>query len=213
MTLDIESALRGAAASRASDEAAARFLRTAEDEGLVDVAYARVDSPLGPLLTAGTDRGLVRISYLDFREEDGTLQQLADDVSPRILEAPARLDPVRRELDEYFAGRRNEFDIDIDWSPMGEFQRRILEATYAIPFGGHLSYGEVAERAGKPRAFRAAGTALGRNPIPIVIPCHRVWAAGGKLGGYTGGLDRKRLLLELEGALQPELGSSPGQPG
>ena len=210
MTLDIENALRGAAASRSSDGAAARFLTKAENEGLVDVAYARVDSPLGPLLTAGTDRGLVRISYLEFREEDQTLQQLADDVSPRLLEAPARLDPVRRELDEYFAGRRNRFDIDIDWSPMGEFQRHILEATAAIPFGGHLSYGEVAERAGKPRAFRAAGTALGRNPIPIVIPCHRVWAAGGKLGGYTGGLDRKRLLLELEGALQPELGSSPG---
>ena len=205
MSDEIEAALRGA--PRASDDAAARFLRHAEAEGLVDVAYTRVDSPLGPLLAAGTDRGLVRLSYLEFRGEDETLQQLADDVSPRVLEAPERLDPIRRELDEYFDGRRNAFDIDIDWSPMGEFQRRILEATAAIPFGGHLSYGEVAERAGKPRAFRAAGTALGRNPIPIVIPCHRVWAAGGQLGGYTGGVDRKRVLLELEGALQPELGS------
>jgi methylated-DNA-[protein]-cysteine S-methyltransferase len=206
MTLDIKRALREP--PRSSDTAAARFLRAAEDEGLVDVAYARVDSPLGPLLAAGTDRGLVRLSYLEFRDEGATLQQLAEDVSPRVLEAPARLDGIRRELDEYFEGRRDSFDIDIDWSPMGEFQRRILEATAAIPFGGHLSYGQVAERAGKPRAFRAAGTALGRNPIPIVIPCHRVWAAGGKLGGYTGGLERKRLLLELEGALQPELGSS-----
>ena len=90
---------------------------------------------------------------------------------------------------------------------MADFQRRVLSATAAIPFGGHASYGEVAERAGNPRAFRAAGTALGKNPIPIVIPCHRVWAAGGKLGGYTGGLERKRALLELEGALQPELGA------
>ena len=206
MTIDIERALRGGG-PRASDGAAARFLETAGAEGLVDVAYARVDSPLGPLLAAGTARGLVRLSYLEFRDEAETLQQLADDVSPRVLEAPARLDPVRRELDEYFDGRRDSFDVDIDWSPMGEFQRRILAATAAIPFGGHLSYGQVAERAGEPRAFRAAGTALGRNPIPIVIPCHRVWAAGGTLGGYTGGIERKRVLLELEGALQPELGA------
>jgi len=208
MNLDIEKALRGAAptARGASDDVAARFLRRASDEGLLDVAYAHVDSPLGPLLAATTERGLVRLSYLGFRDEDETLQKLADDVSPRVLEAPARLDPVRRELDEYFEGKRSEFDVAIDWSPMKDFQRRILEATAAIPFGGHASYGEVAERAGNPRAFRAAGTALGRNPIPIIIPCHRVWAAGGKLGGYTGGLERKRTLLELEGALQPELG-------
>lgn len=204
MTVDIEKVLR--LEPRSSDVAADRFLRRAADEGLVDVAYTRVDSPLGPLLAAGTERGLVRLSYLELRDEAAMLQRLADDVSPRMLEAPARLDPVRRELDEYFQGRRSRFDVPIDWSPMGDFQRRILKATAAIPFGGHLSYGEVAERAGNPRAFRAAGTALGRNPIPIVIPCHRVWAAGGKLGGYTGGLERKRLLLELEGALQPELG-------
>jgi methylated-DNA-[protein]-cysteine S-methyltransferase len=207
MNLDIEKALRGATPARgASDEAATRFLRRASDEGLVDVAYARVDSPLGPLLAASTDRGLVRLSYLGFRDEGDTLQALASDVSPRVLEAPARLDGVRRELDEYFERRRSSFDLAIDWSPLGDFQRRILEATVAIPFGQHASYGQVAERAGNPRAFRAAGTALGRNPIPIIIPCHRVWAAGGKLGGYTGGLERKRALLELEGALQPELG-------
>jgi methylated-DNA-[protein]-cysteine S-methyltransferase len=207
MNLDIEKALRGTTPVHgASDEAAERFLRRASDEGLVDVAYARVDSPLGPLLAATTEQGLVRLSYLSFRDEDATLQALAADVSPRVLEAPARLDGVRRELDEYFESRRSTFDLAIDWSPMGDFQRRILKATAAIPFGQHASYGQVAERAGNPRAFRAAGTALGRNPIPIVIPCHRVWAAGGKLGGYTGGLERKRALLELEGALQPELG-------
>ena len=186
---------------RSSDPAAARFAARAASEGLIDVAYTRVDSPLGPLLAAATDHGLVRLSYLGFREEDDVLQRLADDVSPRVLEAPARLDGVRRELDEYFDGRRSTFDLAVDWSPMADFQRRVLKATAAIPFGGHASYGEVAERAGNPRAYRAAGTALGRNPIPIVIPCHRVWAAGGKLGGYTGGLERKRALLELEGAL------------
>ena len=209
MSDGIEQALRAAAAPRprSSDDAATRFAARAAAEGLVDVAYAHVESPLGTLLAASTDQGLVRLSYLGFRDEGEELQRLADDVSPRVLEAPGRLDAVRRELDEYFDGRRSAFDLRVDWSPMGDFQRRILQATAAIPFGGHASYGQVAERAGNPRAFRAAGTALGRNPIPIVIPCHRVWAAGGKLGGYTGGLHRKRALLELEGALQPELGS------
>ena len=206
MTHDIETLLRDAGRAPSSDAAAAQFARRAEAEGLVDVAYTHVDSPLGPLLAAATDRGLVSLSYLGFREEDDVLARIAAKVSPRVLEAPARLDPVRRELDEYFEGRRHAFDLAVDWSPMGDFQRRVLRATAAIPFGSHASYGEVAERAGNPRAFRAAGTALGKNPIPIVIPCHRVWAAGGKLGGYTGGLERKRALLELEGALQPELG-------
>lgn len=208
MSSGIERALRAAAQSQQpSDGAAARFAARAAAEGLIDVAYAHVDSPLGPLLAASTERGLVRLSYLGFRDEDDVLQKLADDVSPRVVKAPAQLDVVRRELDEYFEGRRSTFDLRVDWSPMADFQRRVLKATAAIPFGGHASYGEVAERAGNPRAYRAVGTALGRNPIPIVIPCHRVWAAGGKLGGYTGGLERKRALLELEGALQPELGS------
>jgi methylated-DNA-[protein]-cysteine S-methyltransferase len=206
MTHDIETLLRDARRPPSSDAAAARFAARAESEGLVDVAYTHVDSPLGPLLAAATDRGLVSLSYLGFREEDVVLERIAAKVSPRVLESPARLDPVRRELDEYFSGKRRSFGLAIDWSPMADFQKRVLSATAAIPFGGHASYGEVAERAGNPRAFRAAGTALGKNPIPIVIPCHRVWAAGGKLGGYTGGLERKRALLELEGALQPELG-------
>ena len=206
MTHDIETLLRDATRAPSSDAAAERFVRRAEDERLVDVAYAHVDSPLGPLLAAATERGLVNLSYLGFREEDDVLERIAARVSPRVLEAPARLDPVRRELDEYFEGERRTFDLAVDWSPMADFQQRVLRATAAIPFGGHASYGEVADRAGNPRAFRAAGTALGKNPIPIVIPCHRVWAAGGKLGGYTGGLERKRALLELEGALQPELG-------
>jgi methylated-DNA-[protein]-cysteine S-methyltransferase len=209
MNDDIESQLRAAAALNgrpSSTRAASGFVRRALNENLVDVAYATVGSPLGDLLTATTERGLVTISYLGFRDEDDVLQRLADKVSPRVVEAPARLDPVRRELDEYFEGHRREFDVALDLSLLTQFQGRILSATTRIPYGGHLSYTEVATEAGNPRASRAAGNALGSNPIPIVIPCHRVWAAQGKLGGYTGGIDRKRHLLELEGALQPELG-------
>ncbi|MEA2479223.1 MAG: methylated-DNA-[protein]-cysteine S-methyltransferase [Thermoleophilaceae bacterium] len=209
MTSDIETRLRAAAARNGrppSDAAAERFASRALSEGLVDVAYAHIDSPVGDLLAAVTPRGLVTLSYLGFRNEDAVLGRLADRVSPRVLEAPARLDGVRRELDEYFEGRRREFGVAVDLALVTEFQGRILRATAAIPYGRHLSYTEVAAQAGSPRASRAAGNALGANPIPIVIPCHRVWAAGGRLGGYTGGLDRKRLLLELEGALQPELG-------
>jgi methylated-DNA-[protein]-cysteine S-methyltransferase len=208
MTDDIEQELRAAAARNgriSSDRAAAGFVRRAMDEGLVDVAYAKVDSPVGELLAATTERGLVKITFLGFRDEDAVLSRLADELSPRVLEAPARLDPVRRELDEYFEGHRQTFDTPIDWALVGDFQGRILRATAAIPFGRHASYAEVAIKAGNPRAFRAAGNALGKNPIPIVIPCHRVWASGGKLGGYTGGVERKRVLLELEGSLQSEL--------
>jgi methylated-DNA-[protein]-cysteine S-methyltransferase len=209
MTTDIESELRAAAARNGRppvSRAAGGFVRRALDEGLVDIAYAHVDSPLGTLLAATTARGLVTVSYMGFRSEDETLQRLADKVSPRVMEAPARLDGVRRELDEYFDGKRRDFDVPLDLSLVTGFQGKILSATTRIPYGGHLSYKEVATEAGNPAASRAAGNALGANPIPIVIPCHRVWAAQGKLGGYTGGLDRKRHLLELEGSLQPELG-------
>jgi methylated-DNA-[protein]-cysteine S-methyltransferase len=142
--------------------------------GMLDVAYATTDSPLGPLLLAGTDRGLVRLAYLDFSERDAVLQALADRVSPRMLESPGRLDGPRRELEDYFDGRRREFDVPLDWRLMTDFTRRILTATAAIPFGSVSTYGAVAREAGSPRGSRAAGNALGSNPIPIVIPCHRV---------------------------------------
>jgi methylated-DNA-[protein]-cysteine S-methyltransferase len=122
-------------------------------------------------------------------------------VSPRILEAPARLDPVRRELDEYFEGRRTRFELPIDWTLVDGFGRRVLEATAAIPFGGTSTYAQVATLAGSPRGSRAAGNALGANPLPIVVPCHRVLRTGGGLGGYTGGLGRKETLLRIEGVL------------
>jgi methylated-DNA-[protein]-cysteine S-methyltransferase len=163
----------------------------------VDVAYATVDSPLGPLLAAGTERGLLMLAYLDGGIEP-RLERLAREVSPRVLEAPARLDPARRELDEYFSGRRREFAIPLDWSLVRGFARQVLRSTAAIPFGEFRSYGEVSAAAGSPRASRATGNALGSNPIPIVIPCHRVLRSGGKIGGYTGGLERKRYLLALE---------------
>jgi methylated-DNA-[protein]-cysteine S-methyltransferase len=129
------------------------------------------------------------------------LQQIAEKVSPRMLEVPARLDPVRRELDEYFEGRRQEFETPIDWSYLAGFTREVLRATAAIGFGEVSTYAGVAEAAGSPRAVRAAGNALGANPMPVVVPCHRVLRTGGALGGYTGGLERKEFLLRLEGML------------
>ena len=172
----------------------------AEDAGLLDVAYARYEAPVGELLLAATPRGLVRVSF-DVEDPETTLARLASDLSPRILERPARLDEARRELDEYFAGRRRKFDLDLDWRLAGGFRRRVLRATARIPFGATATYGNVAAAAGSPRAHRAAGTALGANPLPIVVPCHRVLRAGGRLGGYGGGLEMKETLLRLEGAL------------
>ena len=172
--------------------------------GMLDVAYATTDSPLGPLLLASTDQGLVRVAYLDFADRDEVLQSLADRVSPRMLEAPGRLDEPRRELDDYFDGRRQEFDLPLDRRLMSDFTQRVLSATATIPYGSVSTYGAVAREAGSPRGSRAAGNALGSNPMPIVIPCHRVLHADGGIGGYTGGLERKRTLLELE-SRQPRL--------
>jgi methylated-DNA-[protein]-cysteine S-methyltransferase len=175
--------------------------RRASDAGLIDVAYGTYDSPLGPLTVVVTPRGLVRLSYPG--EGIGAqLDELAERVSPRILEVPERTDPVRRQLDEYFAGGRRAFEVPIDWRLVRGFTGDVLRATARIPFGSVSSYREVATDAGSPNAYRAAGNALGSNPIPIVVPCHRVLHAGGGLGGYTGGLDRKRFLLRLEGVLE-----------
>jgi methylated-DNA-[protein]-cysteine S-methyltransferase len=209
MTQKIEQLLRlGAPEVRdAGDAAAAAARRLSEHtaaEGLADISYAPVESPFGTLHAAVTRRGLVRVAFPE-ESIDSVLQRLAHELSPRIVESPTSLDPVRRELDEYFAGRRRKFELALDWALIAPFGRRVLRKTAAIPYGGHLSYGEVAAEAGSPRGARAAGNALGSNPIPIVIPCHRVLRSGGALGGYGGGLDRKRFLLELEGALTPRL--------
>jgi methylated-DNA-[protein]-cysteine S-methyltransferase len=167
--------------------------------GLLDVAYATVETPVGIVLLASTSRGLVRLAYLDDGREDPVLEQLASRISPRVLAAPGRLDEPRRELEEYFEGRRQRFDLDLDWSLTRGFTRRVLQATAQIPFGAVSSYQRVAAGAGSPRGSRAAGNALGANPLPIVVPCHRVLHAGGGLGGYTGGVERKRTLLAVEG--------------
>jgi methylated-DNA-[protein]-cysteine S-methyltransferase len=195
MADELERAL--AADVRAPARLTREFALRAEREGLVDVAYATIDSPLGPLLAASTDRGLVMLAYVLDGVEPG-LDRLAREVSPRVLELPSRLDRERRELEEYFAGRRRAFDIPIDWRLIRGFARSVLESTAAIPFGESRTYGGIAAAAGSPHGSRAAGNALGSNPIPIVIPCHRVLRSGGVIGGYTGGVERKRFLLDLE---------------
>jgi methylated-DNA-[protein]-cysteine S-methyltransferase len=199
MNEDIETALRAAAATLPS--AGPLDLRRVAGEGLLDVAYATVDSPLGPLVVAATPRGLVRLAYTGSRDEGEVVEDLAGKLSPRILEAPERLDDVRRELDEYFEGRRADFDVPIDWSLTRGFTGKVLRQTARIGYGKTSTYAEVAGRAGSPRAVRAAGNALGSNPIPVVVPCHRVLRTGGALGGYTGGVERKEFLLRLEGVL------------
>ena len=187
----------GAALPAPSADLLDRLAARAESEGLVDISFGEMDSPVGPLVIAVTARGLVQISYSDHYKE--ALPDLARLLSPRIVRRPAQTDGVRRELDEYFGGRRQAFDLPIDWSLIRGFRRHVLEVTAAIPFGRHLTYSEVAGKAGNPRASRAAGNALGSNPMPIVIPCHRVLRTGGGLGGYTGGIDKKVRLLHLEG--------------
>ena len=185
-TVDTEAGLRG-------------FVERALHEDLVDVAYTTVGSPLGELLVAGTTRGLVRIAYVDGTGEgDEVLSALAVRLSPRVLEAPGRLDDARRQLDAYFEGRRSGFDLSLDLSLAGPFAERVLTRTAAIPFGRVATYGEVADEIGHPRGGRAVGNALGSNPLPIVVPCHRVVRTGGGIGGYTGGRERKEHLLGLE---------------
>ena len=171
----------------------------ARAEGLEDVAYAIEGSPLGDLLIAVTPRGLVKVSFVSLYSADGALQDLAARVSPRVLEDPAALDEPRRQLDEYFGGRRRGFELPLDWTLVGGFGRKVLDRTAMIPYGAVATYGEVARDIGSPRASRATGNALGANPIPIVVPCHRVVRAGGVIGNYGGGPERKVQLLELEG--------------
>ena len=172
----------------------------AAEAGLVDVAYGSLDSPLGKLIVAVTPRGVVRIAY-ESELEEGVLQELAEGVSPRVLRAPERTDAARRELEGYFAGTVRRFELPIDWTLVHGFAVGVLKATARVPFGHVATYGEMAASAGSPRAARAAGNALHINPIPIVVPCHRIVPASGGIGGYGGGEERKAFLLTLEGAL------------
>jgi methylated-DNA-[protein]-cysteine S-methyltransferase len=182
-----------------SAELDARFRDAAAAEGLLDVAYELHDSPVGKLFVAVTDHGVCEIHY--DADPDAEAERLARLFGARVLRSPRPTDEARRQLDEYFDGQRREFDLEVDLRPAREFGRSVLEQLARVPYGELTTYGALAAKAGRPRAARAVGTVMNRNPVPIVLPCHRVVGSTGSLVGYAGGLDRKRTLLELEGAL------------
>ncbi|HEX3815812.1 MAG TPA: methylated-DNA--[protein]-cysteine S-methyltransferase [Mycobacteriales bacterium] len=171
----------------------------AQDGGILDIAYRTVASPVGSLLLAATDRGLVRVAFAS-EGYDTVLQELSDRVSPRILNAPARLDGTAHELEEYFAGRRRTFDVALDWRLSTGFRNAVLHQLIDIGYGDTASYSAIAQSAGSPRAVRAVGSACATNPLPLIVPCHRVVRSDGSMGGYRGGPDAKRVLLDLEAA-------------
>jgi methylated-DNA-[protein]-cysteine S-methyltransferase len=204
--IELDTKSIGRALRAGSREGAAELVRDfaerADDAGLVDVAYATTDSPVGTIVVAATPRGLVRVG-LPGEPTESVLEELSATVSPRVLEWRGRLDEALRELDEYFAGRRRRFEVPLDWRlTRAPYAREVLRATARIPFGLTSTYTEIAARAGSPRGQRAAGNALGSNPIPIVVPCHRVLRSGGAIGGYGGGPEMKRFLLRHEGAIE-----------
>ncbi|MGK3207219.1 methylated-DNA--[protein]-cysteine S-methyltransferase [Amycolatopsis sp. MEPSY49] len=176
-----------------------RLTTEAEREGLLDVAYDTVDSPVGPLLLAATEEGLVKVAF-DRQDHDAVLAALAEAISPRILRAPARLAAVARQLEEYFTGRRRTFDVPLDFRLARGFRLSVLEHLPEIDYGHTESYAQVAAAAGSPRAVRAVGTACALNPLPVVVPCHRVVRSDGSYGQYAGGEEAKRTLLTLEAA-------------
>ena len=177
----------------------AELVERSVGEGLLDVAYRTVASPLGELLLAATPDGLVRVAF-ESEGHDHVLARLAVDVSPRILRSPAHLDEAARQLAEYFAGRRRRFDLPIDFRLARGFRREVLAQLRAIPYGATASYAVVARATGHPNAVRAVGTACARNPLPLVVPCHRVVRSDGTIGQYGGGVEAKRALLALEAA-------------
>jgi methylated-DNA-[protein]-cysteine S-methyltransferase len=177
----------------------ARLAAAADGAGILDVAYRTIDTPVGRLLLAATGQGLVRVAY-ELEGHDLVLEQLADRVSPRVLQAPARLEGAARELEEYFAGRRSRFDVPLDFRLSHGFRRTVLSRLTEIGYGRTASYAAVAAAAGNPRAVRAVGSACRTNPLPVVVPCHRVVRSDGTLGRYAGGAEVKRALLALEAA-------------
>lgn len=187
-----------------------RLVTSAATDGLLDVSYRRLDTPVGELLLAATERGLVRVAYAR-EDHDAVLRQLAERISPRILLAPARLDAAARELDDYFAGTRTTFDLPLDLQLSAGFRRDVLEGLRGLAYGTTASYATVARIVGNPKAVRAVGTACATNPLPLVVPCHRVVRSDGTPGNYLGGADVKRTLLQLEGAEKdnPDLTSAP----
>jgi|HubBroStandDraft_5_1064220.scaffolds.fasta_scaffold353411_2 methylated-DNA-[protein]-cysteine S-methyltransferase len=181
----------------------ARLAVAATAASILDIAYRVTDTPVGPLLLAATERGLVRVAFAS-ENHDAVLQALADRISPRILHAPARLDGVAAELEEYFAGHRSAFEVPLDWRLTAGFRSVVLrQLATDVGYGQTASYSAVARLAGSPKAIRAVGTACATNPLPVIIPCHRVVRSDGSMGGYLGGLDAKRTLLSLEAAACP----------
>jgi len=196
-------------AESALDRLDLRFRRLASAARLVDVTYDLAESPLGVLLVAATERGLCRVSF----QGEEALDELASTFGRRVLRLPGGLDQARRQLDEYFAGRRQAFHLALDVAVRSSFQARVLAALARVPYGELTTYGRLASSLGRPSAARAVGAALHRNPLPVVLPCHRVVGADGRLVGYAGGLERKRRLLELEGALGLQERARPGVAG
>ncbi len=176
-----------------------RLAAAAQNEGILDVAYRTLDTPLGSLLLAATEQGLVKVAYA-VQDHDTVREQLASTISPRLLRSPARLDSAARELEEYFAGQRTTFDLSLDLQLAHGFRRDVLTHLRDIAYGTTASYATLAAAAGSPKAFRAAGSACATNPLPIVVPCHRAVLSDGSLGRYVGGEDAKRILLTLEEA-------------
>jgi methylated-DNA-[protein]-cysteine S-methyltransferase len=195
----IDRVRRGFAGSAALDELQARLARLAERQRLLDVSYRTVDSPLGPLLLAATGKGLVRVAF-SREDHDSVLSRLAADVSPRILRAPRRLDKAARQLDEYFAGKRRAFTVPLDLQLARGFRLSVLLHLRDIPYGRTESYTAVARAAGNPSAVRAAASACSHNPLPLVVPCHRVVRSDGSFGEYLGGPKAKHALLDMEAA-------------
>ncbi len=186
-----------------SQELDRRFRDAAAGEGLLDVAYDFADSPLGKLLVATSPRGLCRISY--DADPDAELEVLSRAFGARVLRCAGPLDEIRRQLDEYFAGSRRRFELETDISRLTSFNQKVLHRLARVPYGEVTTYGDLASQAGRPRAARAVGSVMNRNPLPIVLPCHRVIGSTGRLVGYAGGLERKEKLLQLEGALPTAL--------
>ena len=177
----------------------ARLAAAAQRDGILDVAYRVIETPVGSLLVAATETGLVRVAYAT-ENHDAVLQSLADRISPRILAAPARLDHVARELEEYFGGQRRRFDVPLDWRLSAGFRSTVLHHLPEIGYGQTASYAAVARLAGHPKAVRAVGSACATNPLPVIVPCHRVVRSDGGVGGYLGGAEAKSILLTLEAA-------------
>lgn len=195
---DVEQLLRAGPPLGDLDDELGELARRARAADLLDVAWTTIDTPCGSLLLVGSRAGLVAVGL---RDTDELLERVAAEVSPRVIEAPGQLDESRRQFDEYFEGRRTRFDLDLDWSLSHGFRRDVLRELVRVPYGEVVTYAELARRADKPKAVRAVGSAMATNPLPVVVPCHRVVRTGGALGNYGGGVEMKRWLLTMEGAL------------